>query len=254
MVTLFFENFLPINAKDCPDGRLTEQAFLKIYQQFFPKGDPKKFASFVFRVFDDDKDGMITFEEFIRALSTTSRGTFKLYDLDNDGYITREEMCSIIEAIYQMLGPNIENEEENAEKRVEMIFNHLDTNKDDKLSMDEFMEGSTQDPKIDGMITFEEFIRALSTTSRGTFKLYDLDNDGYITREEMCSIIEAIYQMLGPNIENEEENAEKRVEMIFNHLDTNKDDKLSMDEFMEGSTQDPKIVAALSLYNIHNNY
>ncbi|CAG2177780.1 unnamed protein product, partial [Oppiella nova] len=142
--------------KDCPDGRLTEQAFLKIYQQFFPKGDPKKFASFVFRVFDDDKDGMITFEEFIRALSTTSRGTleekllwtFKLYDLDNDGFITREEMILIIEAIYQMLGPNTESEDENAEKRVEMIFNHLDTNKDDKLSMDEFMEGSTQDPKI----------------------------------------------------------------------------------------------------------
>ena len=32
----------------------------------------------------------------------------------------------------------------------------------------------------------------------------------------------------------------------------NKDDRLSMDEFMEGSTQDPKIVAALSLYNINS--
>jgi hypothetical protein len=36
-------------------------------------------------------------------------------------------MILIIEAIYQMLGPNTESEDENAEKRVEMIFNHLDT-------------------------------------------------------------------------------------------------------------------------------
>lgn len=30
----------------------------------------------------------------------------------------------------------------------------------------------------------------------GAFKLYDVDNDGYITREEMYSIVDAIYQML----------------------------------------------------------
>ncbi len=30
----------------------------------------------------------------------------------------------------------------------------------------------------------------------GAFKLYDVDNDGYITRQEMYDIVDAIYQMV----------------------------------------------------------
>lgn len=32
--------------------------------------------------------------------------------------------------------------------------------------------------------------------SAGAFRLYDVDNDGYITREEMYNIVDAIYQMV----------------------------------------------------------
>ncbi|KAK2583240.1 hypothetical protein KPH14_009256 [Odynerus spinipes] len=159
--------------KDCPDGLLTEQGFIKIYKQFFPQGDPSKFASLVFRVFDENSDkpkvthkflstskcwdGTIEFEEFIRALSVTSRGNldeklhwaFRLYDVDDDGFITREEMYDIVDAIYQMVGQTPQAEDENTpQKRVDKIFDQMDKNHDNKLTLEEFREGSKADPRI----------------------------------------------------------------------------------------------------------
>jgi len=144
--------------RDCPNGMLTEVGFQKIYRQFFPNGDPTDFASFVFKVFDVNKDGAIEFTEFIHALSITSRGSldeklqwaFRLYDLDSDGCITRKEMESIVGSIYKMVGDSVKlpEEENTPKKRVDRIFSMMDKNNDAKLTLEEFKEGAKADPSI----------------------------------------------------------------------------------------------------------
>lgn len=95
----------------------------------------------------------------------------------------------------------------------------------------------------------------------GAFQLYDIDGDGTITYSEMLQIVQSIYKMTGQMVKlpADEDTPEKvstamavrcpgtdedaqRVDKIFKNMDRDKDSKLTYDEFVEGSKQDPTIV------------
>jgi len=141
---------------DCSSGRMDIVEFKKIYSMMYPNGVEDKYVEHVFRSFDTNGDNEVDFREFMVSLSVTSRGTiqqklewaFNVYDIDGDGFITQNEMLEIFSAMHNMIG-----NKENCTKHVNRIkvviddiFKQLDKNKDGKISMKEFVEGSGSNP------------------------------------------------------------------------------------------------------------
>ena len=108
------------------------------------------------------------------------------------------------------------------------------------------------DHNNDNMINFGEFITALSISTRGSvedkarwmFQLYDANDNGYISKDEMVLIINAIYQM--SNVKDAESCARKRVESIYKDMDSNQDGQLSFEEFLVLAKSDPIVLDILS--------
>ncbi|XP_076312653.1 Kv channel-interacting protein 4-like [Tachypleus tridentatus] len=142
----------------CPTGIVNENRFKDIYSQFFPQGEAGQYAHYVFKAFDQDRNGTISFQDFVVGLSALTRGstmeklqwTFHLYDINGDGCISREEMADIIISIYNLMGqfaePSID--ETSAREHAERVFQRLDLNKDGVVTFDEFVETCLKDENI----------------------------------------------------------------------------------------------------------
>jgi Ca2+-binding EF-hand superfamily protein len=67
--------FNEFNANN-PDGKLDKNEFIRLYDKLRPEPPEllDEISTFVFRTFDKDHNGFITFHEFMVAYSLTTRG------------------------------------------------------------------------------------------------------------------------------------------------------------------------------------
>ncbi|KAI6659335.1 Neurocalcin-like [Oopsacas minuta] len=109
--------------------------------------------------------------------------------------------------------------------------------------------------KEKGSIGFKEFYKAFVLQTSGdlnekivfAFRMYDLDGDGEITKDEMLTIIQSIYKLLGPNIRmpSHLNTPEKRTEHVFNQMDVNKVGNINFAEFLAGALNNSFILRML---------
>ncbi|CAL8115189.1 unnamed protein product [Orchesella dallaii] len=118
---------------------------------------------------------------------------------------------------------------------------------------------NTLDQGRSGLISFEDFVLGLSVLSRGTpeeklrwtFSLYDINGDGFITKEEMKDVVTAIFELMGNCTEPliEEGAVQTRVDKVFQKMDQNHDGLVSLDEFLDCCCKDENIIKSISVFD-----
>jgi Ca2+-binding EF-hand superfamily protein len=123
-----------------PNGELTISQFTALYSslRYEPVENLQKISKAIFRAFDTDQNGTISFNEFLIGFTLTNKGdlrkkmeiAFKLYDIDDNGYLDHKEVSSIIAGMFDLMGAD-KSEMKNV---IDDCIAELDTNNDDRIS------------------------------------------------------------------------------------------------------------------------
>ena len=87
------------------------------------------------------------------------------------------------------------------------------------------------------LVTLSTLLRgSIYEKLRWTFKLYDINGDGCITRSELSEVILAIHELMGRRPQHHVEDdrrARDQIDRVFRKLDLNQDGVITLEEFIE---------------------
>lgn len=86
---------------------------------------------------------------------------------------------------------------------------------------------------------------------RWTFKLYDINGDGCISRGELAEIVLAVHELMGRRAHQVEDDRKARdqIDRVFRKLDLNQDGVITIEEFMESCLKDDVITRSLQMFD-----
>jgi Ca2+-binding EF-hand superfamily protein len=114
---------------------------------------------------------------------------------------------------------------------------------------------SVMDRNHKGTFTFDDYILTLSVLCRGTldeklrwiFRLYDINGEGQLTRENMSEIILSFYDLLGPSVQPrvDEREIQQHVNEIFDRIDPMQTEQITLEDFIDYCKRRPYLIESI---------
>lgn len=146
--------------------------------------------------------GKVSFADFFKIvkerlskIDTAVSDAFEMFDINRSGYISRQEMKKVM----AQLGEAITN------KTVDLMVRDADIDEDGKINIEEFQQKEYPSLSIMVRNVAQEMMKKMREENAAleSFKVFDLDGDGFVTAQEIKTVLSKLGNVVTDEVATE---------------------------------------------------